>query len=66
MCTTALIVVGTIGYVPVEEYLFFLLQPILTGFWLYWLLSRTSEPVQGVFCKSASVGIVLDCYKPEP
>ena len=24
-------VVGTIGYVPVEEYLFFLLQPLLTG-----------------------------------
>lgn len=39
-------VVGTIGYVPVEEYLFFLLQPILTGLWLYWLLPRTSEPVQ--------------------
>lgn len=39
-------VVGTIGYVPVEEYLFFLLQPILTGLWLYWLLPRTSEPVE--------------------
>ena len=39
-------VVGTIGYVPVEEYLFFLLQPILTGLWLYWLLPRTSEPVR--------------------
>lgn len=33
-------VVGTIGYVPVEEYLFFLLQPILTGLWLYWLLAQ--------------------------
>lgn len=39
-------VVGTIGYVPVEEYLFFLLQPILTGLWLYWLLPRISEPVE--------------------
>ena len=39
-------VVGTLGYVPVEEYLFFLLQPILTGLWLYWLLPRTSEPVK--------------------
>lgn len=39
-------VVGTIGYVPIEEYLFFMLQPILTGLWLYWLLPRTSEPVE--------------------
>lgn len=39
-------VVGTIGYVPVEEYLFFMLQPILTGLWLYWLRARyPSEPV---------------------
>lgn len=38
-------VIGTIGYVPVEEYLFFLLQPILTGLWLYWLLARQPEPV---------------------
>ena len=33
-------VLGTIGYVPIEEYLFFLLQPFLTGLWLYLLLSR--------------------------
>lgn len=31
-------VVGTIGYVPVEEYLFFILQPLLTGLWLCSLL----------------------------
>ena len=31
-------VVGTVGYVPVEEYLFFLLQPLLTGLWLCSLL----------------------------
>ncbi len=30
-------VVGTIGYVPVEEYAFFVLQTILTGLWLYML-----------------------------
>ena len=30
---------GTIGYVPIEEYLFFILQPVLTGFWLYFLMS---------------------------
>ena len=28
-------VVATIGYVPVEEYAFFILQPLLTGLWLY-------------------------------
>jgi lycopene beta-cyclase len=33
-------VLGTIGYVPVEEYLFFLLQPVLTGLWCYHLLLR--------------------------
>jgi lycopene cyclase domain-containing protein len=26
-------VIGTIGYVPVEEYVFFILQPLLTGLW---------------------------------
>ncbi len=33
-------VVGTIGYVPLEEYLFFLLQPFLTGLWTYHVLAR--------------------------
>lgn len=37
-------VLGTIGYVPVEEYLFFLLQPLLTGLWLYRLLGRRPAP----------------------
>lgn len=39
-------VLGTIGYVPIEEYLFFILQCILTGLWLYWLLARHKEPIQ--------------------
>lgn len=33
-------VVGTIGYVPVEEYLFFILQTIMTGLWTAFLLGR--------------------------
>ena len=33
-------VVSTIGHVPVEEYLFFVLQPLLTGLFLYQCLSR--------------------------
>lgn len=32
-------VLGVIGYVPVEEYLFFLLQPVLTGLWLLLLIA---------------------------
>jgi len=36
-------VLGTIGYVPVEEYLFFLLQPLLAGLWLYEVLA-TAPP----------------------
>lgn len=51
-------VVGTIGYVPVEEYLFFLLQPILTGLWLYWLLSR-SGPVQEDYSSQVRVSGIL-------
>lgn len=31
------------GYVPVEEYLFFILQPLLTGLWLYVLLRQPPE-----------------------
>ena len=37
-------VVATLGYVPVEEYLFFLLQPLLTGLWLLILVRRRSAP----------------------
>jgi lycopene beta-cyclase len=33
-------VLATIGYVPVEEYLFFILQPILTGLWLCFIRTR--------------------------
>lgn len=36
-------VIATIGYVPVEEYLFFVLQPILTGLWLRSALIRRRE-----------------------
>jgi lycopene cyclase domain-containing protein len=36
----ALVTGLTIGWVPIEEYTFFLLQPILTGLWLLWLMRR--------------------------
>lgn len=35
-------VVGTIGHVPLEEYLFFVLQPLLTGLFLYQYLGRSA------------------------
>ncbi len=38
-------VVGTIGYVPVEEYLFFILQPILTGLFTLHVLARRRDRV---------------------
>lgn len=33
-------VLFTIGYVPFEEYLFFILQPLLTGAWCYLFIER--------------------------
>ncbi len=33
-------VVGTLLYVPIEEYLFFILQPVLTGLWFMIVRSR--------------------------
>lgn len=39
-------VLGTMGWVPVEEYAFFILQPLLTGAWTYVLLA--SQEVKSV------------------
>lgn len=63
---------ATIGYVPVEEYLFFLLQPILTGLFLYHYLGRRAlsnllQPASaraawiggGVFATLTAVGFAL-------
>lgn len=36
----ALVLGITFGWVPLEEYLFFILQPLFTGLWLVWLLPR--------------------------
>jgi lycopene cyclase domain-containing protein len=30
----------TLGWVPIEEYLFFILQTLMVGFWLIWLAQR--------------------------
>ncbi len=37
-------VLGTVGYVPVEEYAFFLLQPVLTGLWYLVVRPWTPPP----------------------
>jgi lycopene beta-cyclase len=36
-------VLATLGYVPVEEYAFFALQPLLVGAWTYWQLMGASH-----------------------
>ncbi|MFN2143223.1 MAG: lycopene cyclase domain-containing protein [Candidatus Promineifilaceae bacterium] len=54
----ALVTGLTIAYVPIEEYTFFILQPILAGLWLLFLLRRPSlsgDPVRG----AAPVGLRL-------
>lgn len=33
-----------LGYVPVEEYIFFVVQTLLTGLWTVWLLRRAQAP----------------------
>ena len=38
----------TLGWVPIEEYTFFILQTLLTGLWLLWLARRIS-PTQSAF-----------------
>ena len=40
-------VLFTIGYVPFEEYLFFILQPLMTGLWLFFLLRRRDPTAPG-------------------
>jgi putative membrane protein len=34
----------TLGWVPIEEYAFFVLQTLLTGFWALWVRARMSPP----------------------
>lgn len=40
----ALVTGFTLGWVPIEEYTFFVLQPIMTGLWLLFLGQRISLP----------------------
>lgn len=63
-------VLATIGFVPVEEYAFFLVQPVLTGLFFFQYRMRTNGPAQtssqgsawggfAVFAGLALLGAVL-------
>lgn len=52
-------VLETIGFVPVEEYLFFVLQPVLTGLFLFQYLARKNPSPQSAPSASAWVGFGL-------
>lgn len=43
-----------IGWVPIEEYTFFILQPILTGLWLLFLARRLSPPPAAITTPNAA------------
>jgi lycopene cyclase domain-containing protein len=50
----------TLGWVPIEEYTFFVLQTVLTGLWLLWL-ARRILPARGAFSYQSIIrwGITL-------
>lgn len=52
-------VLGTIGYVPVEEYLFFILQPLFTGLFLYQYLGRYETNPRDTSPKASWLGTGL-------
>ena len=54
----------TLGWVPIEEYIFFVLQTVLTGMWLIWLGRRlaneTAQPRKpGLISRYVLLGLVL-------
>lgn len=52
----------TIGWVPIEEYTFFVLQTILSGLWVWWLAKRLhfrSHFVQRPFWRWTLSGIIV-------
>ena len=53
-------VIGTIGYVPIEEYMFFILQTIFTGLWCFFLQNKF--PLSKDFSKSSIKHVVTFFY----
>lgn len=52
-------VLGTIGYVPIEEYIFFVLQPLLTGLVFFHIYARVETPAETPSTKSAWGGFLV-------
>jgi len=52
-------VLATIGYVPVEEYAFFILQPILTGLFLYQYIARWTPVRRSTSLKAQYIGAAV-------
>lgn len=56
-------VLATIGYVPIEEYTFFILQTLVTSLWCYWLNLRlpiVEKPSGGLWLRAiGSVPLVI-------
>ena len=52
-------VLATIGFVPVEEYMFFVLQPILTGLFLFHYLGRNRQSPAPAQSKTAWGGFLI-------
>ena len=52
-------VIATVGYVPVEEYMFFVLQPVLTGLALYQYLARWQVKIEPIRPGARRVGAAL-------
>jgi lycopene cyclase domain-containing protein len=52
----ALVTGITLGWVPLEEYVFFVLQPVLTGLWLLFLIRRV--PVSASFIARRDLRVV--------
>lgn len=52
-------VLGTIGWVPVEEYLFFVLQPLLTGMWFFTIRGGASDTISPSSTRPVGLIIIL-------
>lgn len=52
-------VLETVGFVPIEEYMFFVLQPVLTGLFLFQYLARRDPSPQSSTSGSAWIGFSL-------
>jgi lycopene cyclase domain-containing protein len=56
----ALVTGKVVGFVPIEEYTFFIVETLLTGLWWWFLARRTSHPI--TFNPSARMRIVTTLF----